>query len=175
MKRRLMAQHVVVLVGHGAVPADAPRRLVVELKRLEGERRASGEPEAGPRERELDRELREWPRTPANDPYRQGLESIATALAPLVAPSRLTVAYNEFCAPSVEEAFDEAVAAGATRVTLLTTMVTPGGSHAEDEIPALIGWARRRHPSIIVDYAWPYDPREVAAFFAAHLGRHMSP
>jgi len=167
-----MEGHLVVLVGHGGVPTDAPRDLVVRLKQLEAARRRQG---TNPTEEEvrIEQMLRTWPRTPENDPYKHGLESIAAELAPLILPRRLRVAYNEFCAPSVAEALDTATAEGFRRVTLLTTMVTPGGSHADREIPEIVAAARARYPSLLVDYAWPYEPTGVATFLAGHLERHL--
>ena len=167
-----MSAHLVVLVGHGGVPTDAPRDLVVRLKQLEAARRQRGGP-ATEEERTIERTLRNWPRTAENDPYRIGLEAIATALAPLILPHRLRVAYNEFCAPSLDDALDAAAAEGIDRVSVLTTMVTPGGSHANREIPEIVAAARERHPGLLVDYAWPYDPTGVAAFLAHHLERHL--
>jgi sirohydrochlorin cobaltochelatase len=168
-----MSKHAIVLVGHGGIPHDAPRRLVTELKRLEGERLAQGRSEAGARERELDRELRTWPRTRQTDPYRHGLETIAAALAPRLAPQPLYVAYNEFCAPSVEDIVDRLTQDGFTRVTLCTTMITPGGSHADGEIPALVTSLRARHPALAIDYAWPFDVEDVASFLSAHVRGHL--
>ena len=165
-------REAVVLVGHGGVPTDAPRTLVTELRRLEAARRAQGgEPSA--RERELERALREWPRSPENDPYQAGLTALATVLAPRLHPLPLAIAYNEFCAPSVAEAIDALVAQGCERLVLLTTMVTPGGSHAERDIPEHAEAARRRHPCLDVTYAWPFDLGSVATLFEIQLRRYL--
>jgi sirohydrochlorin cobaltochelatase len=159
----------VLLVGHGGLPRDAPAELVREVKRLEAERRARGEAEMSAREAELDRTLREWPRTAETDPYKSGLEAIARELAPRLKGKRLALAYNEFCAPSVEQAIADLVAEGAERITLLTTMFTRGGSHSEVEIPEVVAHAQTRHPNVTIDYAWPFDLDRVADFLAAHL------
>ncbi|MBI4371901.1 MAG: CbiX/SirB N-terminal domain-containing protein [Elusimicrobia bacterium] len=164
-------REAVVLIGHGAAASDTPGRLVAELKRLEAERRARGETSPGAREAELDRQVRSWPRTPATDPYQAGLEEIARALAPRLGGRRLVVAYNEFCAPSVETAVESLAAEGFTRVTLVCTMYTRGGVHAEFELPALVKALGTRHPGLTVDYAWPYDPDRIAEFLAGQLAR----
>jgi len=162
----------IVLVGHGGVPSDAPRALVAELRRLEAERRArGGEPSA--REREVERTLRAWPRRPETDPYQAGLAALADRLAPRLHPLPLMIAYNEFCAPSVAEAIDGLVAQGCQRITLLTTMVTPGGSHAERDIPEHAEAARLRHPGVDVTYAWPFDLEAVVSLFEAQLRRYL--
>lgn len=121
-------------------------------------------------ERDLDAKVREWPRTDATDPYRAGLESLALALEPLLGDCKVVLAYNEFCAPTVEQAFAEVVALGATRVVVLTSMLTPGGVHAEVEIPEALSALRAAHPEIDLRYAWPYDTGRVAALFADQIG-----
>ena len=78
-------------------------------------------------------------------------------------------AYNEFCAPSVDQCIDALVAAGTTRISLITTMFTPGGSHSELEIPAIIDAARTRHPHVEMTYAWPFDLARAAEFLADAL------
>jgi len=161
----------VLLVGHGGVPVDAPPALVAELKQLEAARMRKGESQMSEREAELDRAIREWPRTKETDPYKWGLEAIAESLAELIRPRRLDVAYNEFCAPSVDDAVDRLIAEGFDRITIVTTMFTPGGSHSELEIPAIVEALGRRHPHAEIAYAWPYRLDDVAAFLAAHIDR----
>jgi sirohydrochlorin cobaltochelatase len=164
-----MGFEAVILVGHGGIPADAPGELVSELKRLEASRRARGEAEMTAREAELDRRLREWPRAPATDPYKFGLEAVAGELRTRLDGRHLVTAYNEFCAPSVEEAIASLVSEGASRITLLTTMFTRGGSHAELEIPQIIEDMRARFPDVALEYVWPFDLGEIASFLAAHV------
>src|SRR5579859_1383369 len=107
-----MTREAVVLIGHGSAASDTPRELVAELKRLESERQARGGAEMSAREAELDRQVRAWPRSPRTYPYKAGVEEIAKALAPRLAGRRLVVAYNEFCAPSVEDAVEALVKEG---------------------------------------------------------------
>jgi sirohydrochlorin cobaltochelatase len=160
--------HVVVLIGHGAPPSDAPRGLVQRLKSLEGQRHATGGPMSA-EEAELDHKIRHFPRTDATDPYRAGIEAIAARLRPLVAV-RVVVAYNEFCAPSIEEAVDALVVEGARELTLVTTMPTPGGVHAEKEIPEIIEGLRMKHSGATFRYAWPFDLDAVARLLADQVG-----
>jgi sirohydrochlorin cobaltochelatase len=162
----------VVLVGHGATARDTPRDVVAELKKLERERESRADARVSDREIELDRAIRNWPRTPTSDPYKHGLESIAARLAIRIAPRKLVVAYNEFCAPSVDEALAELIADGIRTITIVTTMFTPGGSHAEIDIPELIRKARERYASATIQYAWPFDPAGIADFLARHLEAH---
>ena len=86
-------------------------------------------------EYELDQKIRPWPRTPETDPYQAGLEKLATHLKHLIGKIQFSTAYNEFCTPTLEEAVEKQIAEGATDITVVSTMFTPGGSHSEYEIP----------------------------------------
>ncbi len=167
------SERAVILVGHGAAAKDCPRELVTRWKSLEGRRMATGGP---PSEEEaaLDRQIRQWPRTPENDPYRMGLLAIAEALGPLVAPATLSVAFNEFCAPTIEAAVAEAIAAGAKEIVVIPSMLTPGGIHSEVEIPEVLAHLRERHPEARFVYAWPFDLGQVAALLAARVAQASS-
>jgi sirohydrochlorin cobaltochelatase len=164
-------KEAVILVGHGATATDTPRELVTELKQLEGRRRAQGISKMGDREAELDRQVRRWPRTEKNDPYKIGIERLAERLRPRLSGRELVVAYNEFCAPSLEETIESFVLKGTQRILIAPTMFTPGGVHSEVEIPEIIQQAGERYPGVAIDYAWPFDLDAVAAFLAEHVGR----
>jgi sirohydrochlorin cobaltochelatase len=158
-----------ILIGHGGIASDTPREFVAELKQLESARRQRGETVMCEREAELDSTVRRWPRTAMNDPYKAGLEAVAGALRKRLGDVRLVVAYNEFCAPSIDEAIDGLVNDGMAKITLVTTMITPGGSHSGQEIPELIEAARRRHAAVEINYAWPFDLGQIADFISTHL------
>jgi len=160
----------VVLVGHGGIPKDYPRELVTKLRALETKRRATGGPPT-PEELELDTKIRRWPRTPQTDPYRAGLETLAAQLKASLNGDLFAVAYNEFCAPTVEEAVEALIAGGATAITLVPSMLTPGGSHSEIEIPETLKHLRAKHPGIELRYAWPFDLGQVASMLAGQIQR----
>lgn len=157
---------LVVLVGHGAPATDCPRELVARLKALEGRRRASGAP-LGEEERALDEQVRRWPRTAANDPYREGLFALAERLRARLGGRTLAVAFNELCAPSIEEVCEAAIAEGRRRIVLVTTMVTRGGIHAETEIPEVVAALRAAFPDVDLRYAWPFGMDDVAELLAS--------
>lgn len=161
-------QQAVVLIGHGGVPKDFPRGKIRELKRLESLRGATGLA-PGPQELELDQCVREWPRSPETDPYKAGLESLAAHLAPLLKGVRLEIAYNEFCAPTLEDTIGHLVSRGIEEISVMTTMLTPGGSHSEQEIPQKLAALRSRHPGVNLRYVWPYDLALVADMMARQI------
>ncbi len=161
-------QRAVILVGHGGLPRDCPREILQQFKQLERDRKGSGKP-ASPQERDLEKRIREWPRTPENDPYKAGLEALAEKLEPLLEGAPLVLAYNEFCAPTVEDAVADLAKRGVTHITVVPTMLTPGGSHSEIEIPKILDNLRGRHPSLEIRYAWPTDLGLMARMLADHL------
>ncbi len=160
------ATKAVVLVGHGAVPTDCPPRLAAEFKRLEAEAKKSG---PSPRFLEVDAELRRWPRTEKTDPYKKGLEDIAATLRRKLPERVVLTAYNEFCAPTLEEAIENAVGQGAKDIDVITTMFTRGGLHSEAEIPEIVKKESAKYPGVAIRYAWPFELDEVAKFLATHL------
>jgi sirohydrochlorin ferrochelatase len=161
-------QKAVILVGHGGLPKDCPREIIQQFKQLERESKATGQP-ASPKERDLDQRIREWPRSPENDPYKAGLEKLAERLEPLLEGALLVLAYNEFCAPTIEDAVAELAKRKINRITVVPTMLTPGGSHSEIEIPEILDDLRARHPALEIRYAWPTDLDLMAGMLANHL------
>ncbi len=160
----------VILVGHGGIPKDCPQELVTRLKRLEAQRRAAKQPRSQ-EEIELDGKIRSWPRTAETEPYQAGLESVAARLRTQLGDGLFAVAYNEFCAPTLEESVESLIQQGATHITVTTTMFTPGGSHSEIEIPEILDHLKPKHPGIELRYAWPFDLNLVANTLAEQIAR----
>ena len=158
----------VILVGHGGIPKGCPQELITKLKRLEAQRRSAGMPMSA-EEHELDTRIRRWPRTPETDPYQPGLEAVAARLRAHLGDGLFAVAYNEFCAPTLEESVEELIKKGATDITVATTMFTPGGSHSEVEIPEILIHLRKQYPDIVLRYAWPFDMDLVAGMLATQI------
>lgn len=157
------------MVGHGAVARDCPRELVTRLKALEAQRRGAGEPPTA-EEHDLDTRIRQWPRTAWNDPYRHGLEALAGRLRRRLTGTRVVAAYNEFCAPTVEAALEDLIAAGVSDISVVPSMLTPGGVHSEIDIPQAIEPLRARYPQVTLRYAWPVDLDLIADMLSQHLG-----
>lgn len=160
----------VILVGHGGIPKGCPQEMVTKLKRLEAQRRAAKQPSSA-EEMELDAKIRQWPRTPETDPYQAGLEAVAAHLRASLGEVLFALAYNEFCAPTLEASVEQLVKQGATHITVTTTMFTPGGSHSEVEIPEILDHLRPQYPGIELRYAWPFDLSLVAKTLEEQIRR----
>lgn len=161
----------VVLAGHGVPATDCPPQLVGELMALEW---GHGESHPGSaRAAELEAQIRNWPRNERNDPYKVGLERLAAVLKPALPTDLFEIGYNEFCAPSIPEALERVIQKGATRVLVISTMLTPGGIHSEVDVPRHIEAVRKRHPQVRIDYVWPFDLKAVAELLSAHLKRAL--
>ncbi|MGE0470765.1 MAG: sirohydrochlorin chelatase [Nitrospira sp.] len=158
----------VILVGHGGIPKGCPQELVTKLKRLEAQRRAAKLPPSS-EELELDTKIRRWPRTADTDPYQAGLEEIAARLRAQLNGQLFAIAYNEFCAPTLEESVESLIKQGVTHIVVTTTMFTPGGSHSEVEIPEILDQLRPQYPGVELRYAWPFDLDQVANTLAAQI------
>lgn len=154
----------VILVGHGGVPSDCPPQLVSEFKRLE----AKG---PSPELTEADRKLRQWPRTPKTDPYKAGLEQIGKTLSSAMPDRKVVLAYNEFCTPSLEDAFEACIREGAEEVAVISTMFTRGGVHSETEIPEILERLAKACPNVRLRYVWPFSLDAVAGFLASEIKR----
>lgn len=162
---------VIVLAMHGVPPTDFPQNEVAELFRLDAQlgHRCQGVSEAlKNRYRELDEKVCSWPRTEENDPYYMWSKRLAASLKKATGSSVL-VGFNEFCAPSLEQAIGEALTYNTDEVVVVSTMMTRGGEHSEKDIPLAIQRIRNRYPKSKIVYAWPFEVDEVARFFADHL------
>jgi len=164
---------IIVLAMHGAPPSDFPQQEISELFGLHArlERAAGAERSALERRcAELDAKMREWPRSAQNDPFYAGSQELAAQLNRATG-HEVILGFNEFCAPSLDDALDQAIAREAGQVIVITPMVTRGGEHSEADIPAAIQRAQGRHPKTPIVYAWPFEASEVAQFLAAQVAR----
>ncbi|MBM4044750.1 MAG: hypothetical protein FJ279_06540 [Planctomycetes bacterium] len=168
-----------VVVGHGTAPKDFPREKLSESRRVHGQVMQVGGKEKAPAElvarlEALEREVRQWKRTPENDPYDATVRDLAARMQKIGGFEIVEVTHNEACGQDVDEGIESAIKRGATRVYVLTVMVTRGGSHAERDIPEKLEKARRAHPNVPIIYVWPPDSDQLAHFFVAQLNRFKS-
>lgn len=168
---------LIVLAMHGMTPKDFPEGEKNQFFKL---RAALSRPEPGldrqaslKRLEELDRKMRQWPRTPQNDPFHFAATKLAEHLSAKTG-YEVRLGYNEFCAPDLPQALDLAAESGAQRVLVVTPMMTRGGNHSEEEIPQLVEEAVKRHPGTRFIYAWPFAEEEIASFLASQLLGHLN-
>ena len=158
----------VILIGHGGLPSDIPSEIIEKFMRLHKSRAKTGG-EATSQEVELDNTIRRWRRTPDTDPYQSGLETLASHMKPFLKNFIVKIAYNEFCYPTIKEAVGELVEENVSKIILVTTMITRGGSHSEREIPEELEVLRNKFKDIDIEYAWPFDIDTFALFLATHV------
>lgn len=141
---------IIVLAMHGSPPRDFPKKELAEFFELHSNlEQLSKEERTARRSRyaELEAKIRNWPRTAGNDPFHAGSQELATCFREEIS-LKVILGFNEFCAPSLDEALDQAAKAGAERVLVITPMMTRGGEHSERDIPSAIDRARQKFPGI---------------------------
>lgn len=152
-----------VLVGHGGVPKDFPN-----LKKFFQLRDKGGE-----EFEKIEEEMIHWPRTEKNDSYWAGFMKVVGELGTSKAYYSVHAAFNEFCAPTVDEALSEAASRKPDVIVVASVMLTPGGVHSERDIPASVETFSKKNPGVRIVYAWPYDISEVSKFLSAHAAKFV--
>src|SRR5262245_46564664 len=119
---------IIVLAMHGMPPRDFPKAEMAEYfsHYHPFHHGAQGDAQAHARFHDLEQKMRRWPRTPQNDAFYGAANALAAQLK-VASTFDTIVGFNEFCAPDMDEAYDEAVQKGAQRVIVITPMMTPGG------------------------------------------------
>jgi sirohydrochlorin cobaltochelatase len=167
---------VIVLAMHGTPPKDFPRQEMSEWFGLHGQMEHARGTERSALEKryaELDAKMRGWPRTVANDPFRVNSLELAAQVRQMTGLP-VIVGFNEFCAPTLAEALEQAIRSGAEKVVVVTPMMTRGGEHAERDIPAAIEQVQREHSGVQIVYAWPFDLADVAGFLVQRVRREVT-
>lgn len=165
---------VIVLAMHGMPPNDFPQKETLDYfmlhSRLEN---MSGPPPPNMQQQyeQLDNKMRKWLRTQENDPYYYASNELAEVLSKQTNHS-VVVGFNEFCSPSLDDAFNEAIKQDPDKVIVITPMMTHGGEHSEKDIPEAIERARKKYHKIEFSYVWPFNISKVAAFLAEQIKEH---
>lgn len=165
----------IVLTMHGAPPLDFPGFELGEFFRLQargGHGEGHLEESARRRREELEKKIREWPRTPQNDPFYAGSMDLAENLRRETG-FEVILGFNEFCSPTLDQALDRAAEFGAERIIVVTPMMTRGGEHSTVDIPSAVERAKQRHPGKNFIYAWPFPTRDIASFLASQVKRYL--
>jgi CbiX len=176
---------------HGAPPLDFPKGELAELMGSHhydapgdhdhsdhNHSTVESKPRDAARDQQLRRQrlarlaakMRSWPRTAENDPFYAGSQELADHLA-AVSGCDVVVGFNEFCDPTVPAALDQAIAHGAEKIVVITPMMTKGGEHSELDISSAVRSAQKRHPTVQLVYAWPFEVEVVAQFLASQVQR----
>lgn len=168
-----MGNVIIVLAMHGAPPTDFPAQDAAELFMLHGRLGHARGPEQKAlqkRHDQLDVGMRAWPRRADNDPFYAGSQELADQLRQATGQD-VIVGFNEFCAPDLDTALDQAAGLAPQKIIVVTPMMTRGGDHSEKDIPESVEQARQRHPGCEIVYAWPFDAGEIASFLAGQIER----
>jgi sirohydrochlorin cobaltochelatase len=170
-QRKTEGAPAVVLAMHGAPPLDFPKNELAEFFTLHARigHAGTGQRELRPRYEELEAKVRGWPRTGNNDPFYAGSVELAGQVRRETG-LEVFLGFNEFCSPSLAEALDQA-ARSATKILVISAMMTRGGEHAAVDIPEAIQAARVRHPGIEFVYVWPFPTQDIARFLAGQISR----
>jgi len=162
---------VIVLAMHGMPPNDFPQKETLDYfmlhSRLEN---MPGPPPPTMQQQyeELDSKMRNWPRTRENDQYSFTSNELAAVLSKQTGHS-VVVGFNEFCSPSLDDAFDKAIKYNPDKIVVVTPMMTQGGEHSEKDIPEAIERAKKKSTNIEFSYVWPFDISKIAAFLAEQI------
>lgn len=156
---------------HGMPPKDFPEEEIIELVKLHRMIERAGD--RAPAEMQsrftlLDDKIRNWKRTPENDPFWASSRILGEELQ-TASGFEVVVGFNEFCAPSLEDAINNAARAGAAKVIVVTPMMTPGGEHSEEDIPEAMSEAKRRFGEVEFVYAWPFPTSDVVSFLTNQI------
>lgn len=165
-------KRVIVLIMHGMTPKDFPIQEKKEYMALRAKyhdaHSTSGSALDRLRLEEMEKKIRRWPRTKANDPFHAAALRISRDLEK-ISKLKVFVGFNEFCAPSAQEALEQAALSGVQEVIVTTPMLTPGGHHSEEEIPEIISNIRERHPKTQFIYSWPFKEATIAQFLHQNI------
>ena len=120
-------------------------------------------------EHEPDTRIRQWPRTPKTDPYQSGQWRLSAGQP---GGGAFCSGLQRVLCAHLGESVEELIKQGATHITVATTMVTPGGSHCEVEIPEILDHLRPQHPEVELRYPWPFDLQQVAKTLADQVRQY---
>jgi len=168
-------KRVIILAMHGMPPSDFPQKETLDYFMLHS--RMENMPGPPPpvmqkKYEELDFKMRNWPRTQENDSYFYASNELAEEMSSQIG-HKVIVGFNEFCSPSLDDAFDAVSKDGSEKIIVITPMMTRGGEHSEKDIPEAIERARKKFPNIQFSYVWPFNISRVAAFLAEQIQEHF--
>ena len=173
VKKRDKPKAVIVLAMHGSPPLDFPEGEMAEFMGLHsqlGHKHGQEAVAQKTRYDQLEAKIRAWPRTGQNDPFYAGSQELAKHLRQ-ESGLEVIVGFNEFCGPTLDEAFERAAAREAGKIFVLTPMMTRGGGHSAVDIPEAIRRAQQKFPAQKIIYVWPFASEDIARFLSSQVAR----
>lgn len=143
---------IVVLAMHGLPPSDFPKNQFAEYMGLRaGFRKGDMQVDTDSEKRyaALEKRIRYWPRTRLNDPFYTVSQDIAEQLS-VDTRCPVILGFAEFCAPALDEAFDEAVSNGAEQIVVVTPEISHEGAYPDLDINQAVNRVIKRHPRVRV-------------------------
>ena len=143
---------IVVLAMHGLPPSDFPKSQFAEYMGLRAEFRNSDTSvgtESEKRYAALEKRIRYWPRTRINDPFYTASHDIAEQLS-VDTRCPVILGFAEFCAPDLDEAFDEAISKGAEQIVVVTPEMSHEGAYPDLDVNQAVNRVKERHPEVRV-------------------------
>ena len=143
---------IVVLAMHGLPPSDFPKNQFAEYMGLRaGFRKGDMQVDTDSEKRyaALEKRIRYWPRTRLNDPFYTVSQDIAKHLS-VDTRCPVILGFAEFCAPALDEAFDEAVSNGAEQIVVVTPEISHEGAYPDLDINQAVNRVIKRHPRVRV-------------------------
>ena len=162
---------VIILAMHGMPPSDFPQKETLDYFMLHSRmENMPGPPPPAMQQQygELDNKMLNWPRNQENDSYFYASNELAEEISSQIGYN-VIVGFNEFCSPSLDDAFEAASKERNEKIIVITPMMTRGGEHSEKDIPEAIERARKKFPDIQFSYVWPFNISKVAAFLAEQI------
>ena len=154
---------VLILIGHGDIPLDFPKEKFKEYLRLRSLYKVGSlNEEEKNKFFEIEENLKNWERNEVNDTHYFELKKFSEALEKEL-NIKVTFAFNEFCAPSIEEKF-ESIKNEYEEIYFLPTIIF-GGHHTQIEIKNKIEKLKKENPYKKIFYIYPFKVSFIKDFF----------
>lgn len=87
----------------------------------------------------------------ARDPeWAQPMQRLASAVRAQAPHADVRIAFLEFMSPTLTEAVEQALAAGARRVVIVPVFLAQGG-HVRRDVPVMLDALRQRHQDVTIE------------------------
>ncbi|MEO0271272.1 MAG: CbiX/SirB N-terminal domain-containing protein [candidate division WOR-3 bacterium] len=159
----------IIFVGHGSVPYDFPQEKLkkyffLRSKKMKGELNKEEKKEF----LNLERELHYFERNAENDPHYFFHKKLKDEIEKEL-NIKCYFAFNEFCAPNLEEVIEEIVKnENNSEIFIVPTMFT-GGHHTDEEIKEEIEKIKEKFKNLRIKYLYPFNFEYIKELFEKHI------